>query len=93
MAASEQAEAHIVVDDDDVESNDADSTLGEVSRSFLICATWYNCCTQSCTLLMLGTVTNPLIQETSSTASLTSSIRRYRLENGRTYHAYKEGSE
>ncbi|KAJ4196191.1 hypothetical protein NW759_016423 [Fusarium solani] len=27
----------------------------------------------------------------SSTASVTSSILNYRLENGRTYHAYKEG--
>lgn len=28
---------------------------------------------------------------TSSTASMTSSILRYREENGRTYHAYKDG--
>lgn len=28
----------------------------------------------------------------SSTSSLASSIRKYRSENGRTYHAYKEGS-
>lgn len=28
---------------------------------------------------------------TSSTASITSSIMQYRLENGRSYHAYKEG--
>ena len=30
--------------------------------------------------------------ESAFTASVTSSIRAYRQENGRTYHAYKEGS-
>ena len=29
----------------------------------------------------------------SSTASLNSSILRYRRENGRSYHAYKDGGE
>ena len=29
----------------------------------------------------------------SSTTSIGSSILRYRQENGRTYHAYKDGSE
>ncbi|KAH7116277.1 S-adenosyl-L-methionine-dependent methyltransferase [Dactylonectria macrodidyma] len=37
---------------------------------------------------------DPVIQaddNTSSTASVTSSILNYRIENGRTYHAYKDG--
>ena len=41
---------------------------------------------------LAGDETYATDDESAMTASITSSIRAYRQENGRTYHAYKEGS-
>jgi hypothetical protein len=68
-----------ILDDDD-----NDSALGFVSRES---SSHRQCIEKGLTVKEIQT------DAESDSTSLASSIARYRLENGRTYHAYKEGCE